>query len=314
MLFQWLYPRLSKERRVKVFCGMGNNGGDGLVLARLLFQQDIIPEVFMVCYTDKMSPDCECNYLRLKEETDVPLCPIHSSDDFPLIGSDDVVVDAIFGSGLNRALSGMVADLIKYLNEQPSLRVAVDIASGLFADAPSPQGAVFQPDYTLTFQNPKLAFFLPENDAFVGKLEVLDIHLHPEFLLEVEVNNILVDKEIIKSFLHQRTKYSHKGSYGHALLIAGSRYMVGAAVLSAKACMRTGVGLLSVLAPLSREALVASIPEAMFYPGSERRERHNDPDCFSDFGRLDGFTAIGVGPGLGKAEATVAALKRLIME
>ncbi|MBR6878247.1 MAG: NAD(P)H-hydrate dehydratase [Bacteroidales bacterium] len=313
-VFEWLFPRVHKESRIKVFCGMGNNGGDGLVLARLLYQHDVVPEVFMVCYSEKMSPDCEWNYHRLKEETKVPLYGLHVAEDFPAIQKGEVVVDAIFGSGLNRALSGMTAELINYLNHQQAVRIAIDIASGLFADAPSPKGSIFQADYTLTFQRPKLAFLFPENDPYVGNFEVLDIHLHPQFLDEVTVNNFLVDRKMIKSFLHQRTKYSHKGTYGHALLIAGSDGMVGAAVLSSKACLRTGVGLLSVRAPLSTDALATTLPEAMFYRMSEERERECDHGCFSDFEKLDKFTAIGVGPGLGKARVTEKALQRLIVE
>lgn len=298
-VFEWLYPRINKETRIKIFCGLGNNGGDGLALARLLSHQDIVPEVYMVCYSERMSPDCEANYHRLSEDTNVPLYGIKSPDDFPTISPNEVVVDAIFGSGLNRQLTGMVAELVEYLNQQRVIRIAIDIPSGLFADAPSPQGAIFQSDYTLTFQSPKLAFLLPENDPFVGKVEILDIYLHPKFLLEVTTNNILVDKKIINSFLHTRTKYSHKGTYGHALLIAGSEGKTGAAILSAKSCMRTGVGLLSARIPTSANvALMAALPEAMI--------------DMSD--RLDAYNAVGVGPGISIDDASQSALRMLINE
>ena len=313
-VFQWLYQRVNKESRIKIFCGMGNNGGDGLVLARLLFEQEIVPEVFIVHYSEKMSPDCEWNYHRLKEETTVPMYRVNSSDEFPKIDAGEIIVDAIFGSGLNRALTGMTADLIDYLNHQQAIRIAIDIASGLFADSPSPQGAIFHADYTLTFQSPKLAFLLPENDVFVGQCEVLDIHLHPKYMDEVTVNNLLVDNKMMKAVLHQRTKYSHKGSYGHALLIAGSSGKVGAGLLGAKACLRTGVGLLSARLPMTSTELAMAVPEAMFYTMSEERESQCNRSCFSDFESLDGYNAIGVGPGLGKAQETVRALKRLITE
>lgn len=312
--FNWLYKRVNKESRIKIFCGMGNNGGDGLVLARLLFSQDIVPEVFMVCYSDKMSPDCEQNYHRLEEETQVPLYGIRTTDDFPRLEAGEVVVDAIFGSGLNRAVTGMTAELIEYLNSQNVIRIAIDIASGLFADSPSPAGAIFKADYTLTFQSPKLAFLIPENDVYVGQCEVLDIHLHPKYLDEVNVNNLLVDKKMMKSVLHHRTRYSHKGTYGHALMIAGSEGKIGAGLLSIKACLRTGVGLLSAHIPMSSVELAMAVPEAMFYTMDEEREKRRVPGHFSDFDHLEGFTAIGVGPGLGKAEETATALKRLIVE
>ena len=307
-VFEWLYRRAPREKTIKIFCGMGNNGGDGLVVARLLNEQEIVPQVFMVRYSDKMSHDCEVNYYRLMNETEVPMFDILSEDDFPKVDANDVVVDAIFGSGLNRPPQGMTADLIAYLNQTKAIRVAIDIPSGLFADQPSALGFIFKADYTLTFQNPKLAFLLPENDPYVGRFEVLDIGLHPRYLEEVETNNLLTVKAMVKPLLHNRTKYSHKGTYGHALLIAGSEGKTGAALLGAKACLRTGVGLLSVHLPkMAQLPLQTAIPEAMI-------DRDESETCFSMFGHLDAFTAVGVGPGLGKAEDTERALKRLIQE
>ena len=307
-VFEWLYRRAPRDKTIKIFCGMGNNGGDGLVVARLLNQQEIVPQVFMVRYSDKMSHDCEVNYYRLVNETKVPMFDILTEDDFPKVDANDVVVDAIFGSGLNRPPQGMTADLIAYLNQSKAIRVAIDIPSGLFADEPSALGFIFKADYTLTFQNPKLAFLLPENDPYVGRFEVLDIGLHPRYLEEVETNNLLTVKAMVKPILHNRTKYSHKGTYGHALLIAGSEGKTGAALLGAKACLRTGVGLLSVHLPkVAQLPLQTAIPEAMI-------DGDNSETCFSTFGKLDAYTAVGVGPGLGKADDTVRALKRLIQE
>jgi NAD(P)H-hydrate epimerase len=169
-------------------------------------------------------------------------------------------------------------------------------------------GFIFKADYTLTFQNPKLAFLLPENDPYVGRFEVLDIGLHPRYLEEVETNNLLTVKAMVKPILHNRTKYSHKGTYGHTLLIAGSEGKTGAALLGAKACLRTGVGLLSVHLPkVAQLPLQTAIPEAMI-------DGDDSETCFSTFGKLDAYTAVGVGPGLGKADDTVRALKRLIQE
>ena len=165
-VFEWLYRRAPREKTIKIFCGMGNNGGDGLVVARLLNEQEIVPQVFMVRYSDRMSHDCEVNYYRLVNETKVPMFDILTEDDFPKVDANDVVVDALFGSGLNRPPQGMTADLIAYLNQSKAIRVAIDIPSGLFADQPSALGFIFKADYTLTFQNPKLAFLLPENDPY----------------------------------------------------------------------------------------------------------------------------------------------------
>ena len=307
-VFEWLYRRAPRDKTIKIFCGMGNNGGDGLVVARQLNEQEIVPQVFMVRHSDRMSHDCEVNYYRLVNETKVPMFDILTEDNFPKVDANDVVVDAIFGSGLNRPPQGMTADLIAYLNQSKSIRVAIDIPSGLFADVPSALGFIFKADYTLTFQNPKLAFLLPENDPYVGRFEVLDIGLHPHYLEEVETNNLLTVKAMVKPILHNRTKYSHKGTYGHALLIAGSEGKTGAALLGAKACLRTGVGLLSVHLPkVAQLPLQTSIPEAMI-------DVDDSDSCFTMFQHLDAFSAVGVGPGLGKADDTIRALKRLIQE
>ena len=205
----------------------------------------------------------------------------------------------MFGSGLNRPLEGLAATLIEHLNRQNAIRVAIDMPSGVYADSPTPFGALFRADYTLTFQTPKLAFMMPENDSYVGQLEVLDIQLHPQYLLEVETNNFLVDKEMIKPIIHYRPKYSHKGTYGHALLVAGSEGKTGAAILGAKSCLRTGVGLLSVKLPQSAwTPLQTALPEAMIHT--------ND--------KLDVFSAIGVGPGLSTDDDAQRIVRHLIQD
>ena len=298
-VFGWIVKHVAKGDKVMLFCGMGNNGGDGLVVARLLFGEGFQPEVFMVRYTGKMSPDCEANYLRLKNDTAGPITDILTENDFPKIHGNEIIVDALFGSGLNRPVEGLAGELINYLNQQRAIRVAIDIASGLFADAPNPQGAIFHPDYTLSFQTPKLAFLMPENDSFVGQLEILDIQLHPQFLDEVTVDNFLIEKKMIKEILHHRTKFSHKGTYGHALLVAGSEGKTGAAILGAKSCLRTGVGLLSIKLPQSAwTPLQTSVPEAMIHVDDQ----------------LDSFNAIGIGPGLGKDETAQRMVRHLIQD
>ena len=298
-VFEWLIPFLDGESVVKVFCGTGNNGGDGLVVARLLYEKGFEPKVFMVGNPDKMSPDCKDKVESLRYKTGIVPTPIHSVDVFPAFAEGEIIIDALFGSGLNRPVEGLAAELIEYLNQQNAIRISIDIASGLFADGPSPAGAIIKPDYTLTFQQPKLAFLMPENDPYVGKLEILDIQLHPQYLLEITTNNFFVDKELIKPIIHRRTKYSHKGTYGHALLVAGSEGKTGAAILGAKSCLRTGVGLLSVRLPQSAwTPLQASLPEAMIQIDD----------------KLDAYNAIGVGPGLGTDDNAQRMVRHLIQD
>lgn len=273
-VFEWLLPRINHDHRIKIFCGTGNNGGDGLVVARRLHEKGF-----------------DVDTMSIQE--------LHSTDDFPVFGENEIIIDALFGSGLNRPITGIAADLINYLNQQNAIRISIDVPSGLFADQPSPLGAIFKADYTLTFQMPKLAFMMPENDPYVGQLKVLDIQLHPKYLLEVETNNFLVNKEMIKPIIHKRPKYSHKGTYGHALLIAGSEGKTGAAILGAKSCLRTGVGLLSVKLPQSAwTPLQASLPEAMI---------HTDD-------KLDAFNAIGVGPGLSTSDEAQRLVRHVIQD
>ena len=142
-VFEWLMAHIDQGCQVKIFCGGGNNGGDGLVVARRLSEVGVRNQAYQVR-------------------------DFQSAADFPAIDRNDIIVDALFGSGLNRPIEGVAAELIDYLNRQLAIRVSIDIASGLFADTPSPAGAIFKPDYTLTFQQPKLAFLMPENDPYVG--------------------------------------------------------------------------------------------------------------------------------------------------
>ena len=319
-VYDWFMKRCkTKEVSVKIFCGIGNNGGDGLALARMLFFTGIIPQVFVVRFSDKMSRDCEANFNRLKEETETPMYDIFSEDDFPLINEKDIVIDAIFGSGLNRNVEGFAAELISHLNNNNAIRIAIDIPSGLFADggqqsmfiAHSSQliaHSIFKADYTLSFQFPKLAFMIPENDAFVGRWEVLDIGLHKDFIDNVETLNFYTTEDMAMPILRKRTKFSHKGTYGHALLVAGSTGKTGAALLAAEACLRTGVGLLT--AHLPKDALLPMqiyLPEAM--TSIDKSETH----C-TEIDDIIPYTAIGVGPGIGKNAETTTLLKKIIQE
>ncbi len=336
-VYEWFMKRCkTKEVSVKIFCGIGNNGGDGLALARMLYFSGIIPQVFIVRYSDKMSRDCEINFDRLKESRDVtpvaseslvPMYDIFSEDDFPQIYDNDIIIDAIFGSGLNRPIEGFTAELIKYINKTNAIKIAIDIPSGLMAvsgqqsavsgqrsavssqqSTVNGQQPIAKVDYTLTFQFPKLAFMFPEYDAFIGKWEVLDINLHKDFIDNVETLNFYTTEDVVKPIIRKRTKFSHKGTYGHALLVAGSSGKTGAALLAAEACMRTGAGLLT--AHLPKDALFPMqvyLPEAM--TSIDKLSTH----C-TEINDILPYTAIGVGPGIGKNEETVTFLKKIIQE
>ena len=306
-VYDWIVKRCkTKEVVIKIFCGIGNNGGDGLALARMLYFTGIIPQVYVVRFSDKMSRDCEINFNRLKEETETTMYDIFSEDDFPLIKDNEIIIDAIFGSGLNRNIDGFAAELIKHLNNNNAIRIAIDIPSGLFAYGGQPQ--IFKADYTLSFQFPKLAFMFPENDAFVGRWEVLDIGLHKDYIDNVETLNFYTTEDMVMPILRKRTKFSHKGTYGHALLVAGSSGKTGAALLAAEACLRTGVGLLT--AHLPKDAL---LPMQIYLPEAMTSIDKSQTHC-TEIDDIIPYTAIGVGPGIGKNAETTTLLKKIIQE
>lgn len=240
----------------------------------------------------------------------IKLYEVKSKADFQAIDEDDILVDAIFGSGLTRPVSGFIGETIDHFNNNAAVKIAVDIPSGLFADKHSDpkKGKIVRADYTLSFQMPKLAFLLPENDQFVGEWHILDIGLSPDFINQTATNNFLMKKRDITPMLHQRKKYDHKGTYGHALLIAGSYGKMGAAILAAKACLRSGVGLVHAHIPKAGyEIMQIATPETML--SIDRYDYY-----FSEVPKLEIYTAIGIGPGLGMERQSQMALKVLIQE
>lgn len=308
-IYFWLMKKLkTKEVSIKIFCGMGNNGGDGLGLARLLASNDIFAQVYIVRVSENFGHDCGVNYERLKEIPEVPMFDVYSNDDFPKISDDDIVIDALFGSGLSRPLEGLAADMVNHMNDNQAIRIAIDIASGLNGDSINNGGAIFRPDYTVSMQFPKMAFLYPENEPFVGKWEVLDIKIHPDYIENLETLNFYTTADVVRPLLHKRGKHSHKGTYGHALLVAGSTGKTGAALLASEACLRSGVGLLTTHLPkLAMLPLQVYLPEAMI-------SVDKSDDYFSQVPDLQSYNAIGAGPGLGKADETADALKHLIQD
>lgn len=294
------YPE--RTQCFSIFCGIGNNGGDGLVIARLLHELGYAVEVFIVQFSSKYSDDHAVNLDRL------PIEPTYltESDHQFRVEKQAVIVDAIFGSGLSRAVEGFAAEVIEEMNVQANGLIAIDVPSGLFADQSSAKGAIARSTLCLSFQFPKLAFLMPENEAYVPHWQVIDIGLHPEYIKETKTRYFYFKKEDAQSILKDRNLFSHKGDNGRAFMIAGSKGKMGAAVLASRACMRSGVGLLTVQSPAcGYEILQSSIPEAMVEVGEQE-------DYLSDIKRDIKFDAIGVGPGIGLTDATQNFIKQLI--
>ena len=306
--FKWLKKRVGADRPVKVFCGTGNNGGDGLVIARLMAEYHADVSVYITRYTEKCTDDFLINYQRLKDIGSVECVDLKEGDDLPPIGEGDVVIDAIFGSGLSKPVKDYPAAVVRHINAAKALVVAIDMPSGLFSDVHTDPkaGSVIHADYTLTFQSPKLAFMFPENDSLVGEWKVLDIGLHPDFIRKADVKNIMLTRHSASGLLKHRTKFAHKGNFGHALLIAGGFGRMGAAVLASEACLRSGVGLLHTHVPGKAVTVIqTAVPEAMVTIDP-------DQENFTSLPGLLPFTAIGTGPGIGFNEKTKTALKLLI--
>lgn len=292
-------------RPVGIFCGKGNNGGDGLAIARLLSERGYQVQVFIVEHTETGSADFQENYERLKNYHS-PI-HIHAINDLSALSPKTIIVDAILGSGLSRPAEGLVAAVINSINDLPNKIISVDIASGLFADKSNQDGnPIIKPSCTISFQFPKLAFLLPQNAEYTGNWHIADIGLHKDYIQNTATPYYFTDKAAAEKLIIPRKKFSHKGTFGHALVIAGSYGKMGAAVLSAKACLRSGVGLLSMHIPeCGYEIMQISNPEAMVTADNNAKYITNLPD-------LSTYSAIGVGPGLGKEKETVLMLEKLI--
>ncbi|MCE7863438.1 MAG: NAD(P)H-hydrate dehydratase [Bacteroidetes bacterium CHB5] len=298
----WFTERYDASHKVYVVCGTGNNGGDGLGIALLLHEWNYPVQVFMVRGTNT-TPDFDKSLTLLDGKVTVK--EITSSEfDVP---TGSIVIDALFGTGLSRELDGKYVQIIKKLNELDVIRVAVDVPSGLRIDAPV-SGEIFRADHTVTFQAPKLAFLLPQSSAFIGRWHTVDIGLSKTFVKETKVDHFLVTLKSVKQLIKPRTPFSHKGSYGHALLIAGSTGKMGAAVLAARAALRAGVGLLTVHIPAAGNGIVqSSVSEAM-------TQQDVSQTFFTACEVGSFYTATGVGPGLGQAPETLQGFKDLLTQ
>lgn len=303
-LFNWITARFGRSVHFIVFAGPGNNGGDGLALSRMLVRSGYSIDVYYIKFTDKVSSDWEHNRKRLENETGLHLNTIASSEQFPVLSSGDIIIDAIFGSGLTRTADGLAAELIKFINQSDSIKISIDIPSGLFGEdnGSNSQESVLRADFTLSFQFPKLSFMFPDNSSILGEWHILPIDLDKSAIRNTETPFALLENSDIKPLLKKRNKFDHKGSFGHGLLIAGSEGKTGAAVLSAKASLRSGIGLVTCHIPSSGVVtLQTSIPEAMLE--TDKSEKY-----FTGLNSIGKYSAIAAGPGLGTSDETQKAI------
>ena len=305
---EWLRKKYDIHYSYQFFCGVGNNGGDGLAIARQLFQKGFDVKVYQVAFSSKKSPDFILNEKRI-QEMNIPYKIIKRPADFPLIKQQkNIVIDSLFGSGLNRTARGLAADLISYLNQQSQHTISIDLPSGLFPEDNSENDMdfVIQARHTLTFELPKLALLFPENGPYVGQWHLLPIGLHPRFIEQAETNYHFLTLKEIKPLLQKRKKYVHKGSFGHVKIVAGSRGKMGAAILATKAALRSGAGLVTAHIPgCGLDSMQTSTPEAMV------EENSGTAILEKTFVETSGYS-LGIGPGIGKDKATKNFLRELL--
>jgi len=304
--FSWLEKKGYLRHSFSIYCGKGNNGGDGLALARMLAARQCSVTVFILEFGHLGSEDFQANLARL-HQTEVGIRFIQGEDNFPPIAPGAILVDAIYGSGLNRPLDGVVAELVAYLNQSGNEIIAIDLPSGIFADKSSKDHPSVKATHTLSFQCYKPAFLVAENETQVGELHILDIGLHPGYLKEVKNELELSALPLIRSIYRPRKSFAHKGSFGHALLVAGSYGKMGAASLAARACLRSGVGLLSCHIPRCGYTIMqTTLPEAMIL--TDEQEQINTYVS----GDLEKYSALGIGPGIGTEFGTRTMLEDLL--
>lgn len=293
--FENLYDTIEESEKIKIFCCKGNNGGDGLALANIILTEfeDVKPTIYILEFGAVGTNDFQKNLAKLhKLTTDIHF--LQSENLFPQIDEDDLVIDALFGSGLNRPLEGLSAALVNHINKSEATVISIDVPSGMFIDKSSAGNTIIKATETLTFQALKLCFLMPENASYFGRIQILDIELHPDYPEQTDARFETIEKGFVKSLIKERDAFAHKGNFGHALLIAGSEGKNGAALIAAKACLRSGCGLLTVNTKTAASALNIFIPEAM--------TNENEINDFSS------YSSIGIGPGLGNCEATIKKL------
>lgn len=295
----------SNDTPTVVFAGPGNNGGDALAVARMLAEAGYAVSAYLFNISGHLSNDCATNKARLMESKRVKeFVEVTQQFDPPQLTAGTLVVDGLFGSGLNKPLAGGFASLVKYINASPCQVVSIDVPSGLMTEdnTYNVRANIIRADLTLTLQHKKLSFLFAENQMFVGRLKVLDIRLSPEGIEKTEACYHIVEEREVRAMLRRRGEFAHKGQMGHALLVAGSYGMGGAAILAARACMRAGAGKVTVHTPKRNNMIMQmAVPEAVVQLDPEET-------AFTEPVDTEDYDALGIGPGLGTSETTSIAL------
>lgn len=307
-IFNWIHMRMQGAQvPIHIFCGIGNNGGDGLVLGRHLILDGYNVNLYIINCSDKRSKDFLINYDRIKNVTKKWPTLLSCSEDFPEMQPEDIIVDAVFGIGLNRPVDDWVKALFIHFRATKAFTLSIDIPSGLHTDkAVTDEDAVVWAGFTLSFASPKLVFFLPETAKYTVQWEVLDIGLDQEFLYTTETEVDLIGKhEVLPNYI-PREKFSHKGQFGHTLIIGGSYGKIGAVTLTSRAALSAGAGLISTYVPkCGYTVLQSSFPEAMVITDTD-----NEKITSIEFDIEP--TVIGFGIGAGTDTKTINAFEAFL--
>lgn len=291
-----------------VFCGSGNNGGDGLAISRLLADKGLDVTTVCVPTGSALSPDNHTNLVRLQQQGKARIIQTEGEPEIPAVVRPYVIIDAILGSGLTRTPDQKLTEWIRLINNTGAPVIAVDLPSGLHGDTGRMKGGeVIKADVTLTFQVPKIAFMFPDTEQYTGRVEVLDIGLHPAFCEQEKEFAIILTKQMIGGLMqNKRPVFAHKGTYGHAWIAAGSKGKAGAAIMSVSAALKSGCGLVTLRTVASCLYPVQTLcPEAMVDP--------DDDENFLSAGfSPEGMNALGIGPGIGQSARTARVLEQLM--
>ncbi|GAB6007940.1 NAD(P)H-hydrate dehydratase [Dysgonomonas reticulitermitis] len=294
----WISVNINKQYPFLFLIGKGNNGGDGLAVARILSQEGYNCSVLLAFDNAVMTDEWKINLDRLPMEVK-PVGP-----DF--ISADTIIVDSLLGTGVTGEVKEPLLSVINKINSLPNKVISIDLPSGMKSEFGNKNQIIVKSDITLTLEFPKLAMLLPEAGGFCGKIEILPIGLSAEYLRRSGSAYTYITKEFIDNIILRRDKFAHKGTYGHALLICGSRGMAGAAILSTGAALRSGCGLVTTHIPAEeRFSVQAAYPSALF--------SLDDESCFSELpDNISKYTSVGIGCGLGQSHDTEEAFKKLL--
>lgn len=302
----WISETCKNHSKFVVFCGNGNNGGDGLAIARLLYLKGFDVDVFINDPKSDFSEDAQVNFERLEAISGIQVKKFSEFSKYHF-DSHTIIIDALFGTGLSRVLDGAYKDIVEQLNMLNAVKISIDIPSGLMADHIADENStIFKADYTLSFQFWKKSFLHVETGHYAGQVEILNIELSPEYIASTGADCCIIGDEMIKKIFKPRLEFSNKGTYGKATIIAGSYGKMGAAVLAAKSALKTGAGLTSVLAPdCGYEIVQSSCPEALFIKGGDQH---------IDQFEIGNDEVYGVGPGIGTSSPTQKSFLKFLKE